>query len=196
MDNMNTSIELEQMRTQYSALKERLEMQEIVSEKLMLSVFNSKVKDIRSRSWLSYASGAFVMIVAPFVFHYNPVMNLSWWFVLGTELMMLVCILFTYVWNNDIENPSESSSLLEFAESVKLFRKRTDNWLKYVAGPLVLAWVVWMGTELYFNSEDVEQTIFLICGLLFGGAIGGVVGFLHERRTMKLCDEIIDQINS
>ncbi|MGN0201636.1 MAG: hypothetical protein ACI399_01860 [Candidatus Cryptobacteroides sp.] len=186
--------ELEQLRSDYAILKSRLEQQEIINDRLMLSTFKAKVKDIHSVRWVSYLCGLFVIAVAPFTFHSAP-LYLSWWFVGGTDLMMLVCLYVTWKYHHDLKNPSPGSqSIREFMESVKAFKARYQSWLKYSI-PMLTVWFGWMFAELYFKSPDMKMTLVLVVSLLIGGAIGGVIGYSLHRKVISRCDEILSQLD-
>ncbi|MGN1216075.1 MAG: hypothetical protein ACI4TJ_07505 [Candidatus Cryptobacteroides sp.] len=195
MDNNSFDIkELEQLRSDYALLKDRLEHQEIINDRLMVSTFKSKVKDIQSYRWVSYFCGLFVIAVAPFSFHSAP-LNLSWWFVGGTDIMMLVCIYATWRYHHDLKEPTPGSqSIKEFMESVKTFKGRYQSWLKYSI-PMIIVWFIWMLAELCFKSPDLHMTLLLAASLLLGGTVGGLVGYSLHRKVVSRCDEILSDLD-
>ena len=192
MENTNDII-LEQLRNDYSALKSKVEKQAILNEKLLQSVFQSKVKSIHSVGWTSALCGLFVILVSPLAFHYNPALNLSWAFVAGTDLMMLVCIAYTWYFHSDVKAPEAGASLKEFAQNVKTLKVRYQNWIR-VAYIMIFVWMGWMFTEMFMTTEDKTLTYFAATGLLVGAVIGGILGFRMDRNVIKNCDDIIAAI--
>lgn len=192
MENTNDII-LEQLRNDYSALKSKVEKQAILNEKLLQSVFQSKVKSIHSVGWTSALCGLFVILVSPLAFHYNPALNLSWAFVAGTDIMMLVCIAYTWYFHSDVKAPEAGASLKEFAQNVKTLKVRYQNWIR-VAYIMIFVWMGWMFTEMFMTTEDKTLTYFAATGVLVGAVIGGVLGFRMDRNVIKNCDDIIAAI--
>lgn len=192
MENTNDII-FEQLRNDYSALKSKVEKQAILNEKLLQSVFQSKVKSIHSVGWTSALCGLFVILVSPLAFHYNPALNLSWAFVAGTDLMMLVCIAYTWYFHSDVKAPEAGASLKEFAQNVKTLKVRYQNWIR-VAYIMIFVWMGWMFTEMFMTTEDKTLTYFAATGVLVGAVIGGILGFRMDRNVIKNCDDIIAAI--
>lgn len=194
MDNNSLdNKELEQLRSEYAILKSRIEKQEIINDRLMVNTFKAKVKDIHSVSWASYLSGLFVIAVAPYCFHSEP-LSMSWWFVGATDLMMLVCIYFTWRYHHDLKDPAPGSqSIREFMESVKAFKARYQSWFRFSI-PMLVVWFGWMLVELYLRSENLQITLILVASLLFGGTVGGLIGFSLHRRVVHRCDEILSDL--
>lgn len=185
---------LDQLRSDYNALKARLDEQEIINDRLLQQTFKSQLKQINNKAWASVVCGIFVIIVAPMAFHYNPAFNLSWAFVAATDVMMAVCIWFTAYWHRAVRLPDASkSSMKQFAQSVKGLKQRYQGWLKYAAA-MISAWLIWMGVELFRNSDEPRMAVFMMTGVLVGALIGGIIGLkMHFAVTAK-CDEIISQI--
>lgn len=192
MENTNDII-LEQLRNDYSALKSKVEKQAILNERLLQSVFQSKVKSIHSVGWTSALCGLFVILVSPLAFHYNPALNLSWAFVAGTDIMMLVCIAYTWYFHSDVKAPEAGASLKEFAQNVKTLKVRYQNWIR-VAYIMIFVWMGWLFTEMFMTTEDKTLTYFAATGVLVGAVIGGILGFRMDRNVIKNCDDIIAAI--
>ena len=197
MDNKNYTSEeiLEQLRNDYSSLKQQLEKQEIINERLMNNAFKSQVRNINSKAWAQVACGLFVIIVAPMALHYNPAMNLSWAFVAATDVMMAVCIAFTLLWHSKVKTPDASGcSMKEFAANVKQLKERYQGWLKYAAG-MISAWLIWMGIEIFRNADDQRLAVIALTGVLVGGLIGGLIGLRMHFKVLRECDEILSSFD-
>lgn len=192
---MENNTVLEQLRADYNILKERLDEQEIINDRLLQQTFRSQLKQINNRAWVSVVAGIFVIIVAPMAFHYNQALNLSWAFIAATDVMMAVCVGFTWYWHNAVKAPDASkSSMKQFAQSVKCLKQRYQGWLKYAA-VMITAWLAWMGIEVFSNAGDTREAVFMMTGMLIGGLIGGIIGLRMHFAVIRKCDEIISQID-
>ncbi|MBQ0144182.1 MAG: hypothetical protein KBS78_03255 [Bacteroidales bacterium] len=194
MENTGINIqELEQLRSEYAILKNRLDKQEIINDRLLMKTFKVKVKDINSVSWFTYFCGIFVIIVAPFAFHDGP-LGLSWAFIAATDVMMLFCMYITWKWHHDLKDPDSGRlSVKEFTESVRTLKLRYKSWLKY-SFAMVSVWLLWMVLEIYRNVDDPAIATTFTVSMLTGGIVGGIIGFSLHHRVVKRCDEILSQI--
>lgn len=192
MENTN-DILLEQLKKDYAQLKAQVNKQEILNDKLLSSVFKSKVKSIHSVGWVSALCGLFVVLIAPFVFHYNPVVNASWAFVAATEILMIFCMASTWYFHHGVSAPGPGESLLAFAENVKTLKVRYQNWT-YIGLTLAAIWASWLCIEIFQHTEDKKFAICFIVGLLVGGALGGFLGLKMNKDVISNCDEIINAI--
>lgn len=192
---MENNTVLEQLRADYNILKERLDEQEIINDRLLQQTFRSQLGFINKKAWVSVAAGIFVIIMAPMAFHYNPALNLSWAFIAATDVMMAVCVGFTWYWHNAVKAPDASkSSMKQFAQSVKCLKQRYQNWLKYAA-VMITAWLAWMCVEIFMKSDDTRLAVFMMTGMLVGALVGGIIGLRMHFAIISKCDEIVSQID-
>lgn len=183
----------EQLRRDYTTVKSGLDKQEIINERLLRATFAAKVKDIHSVGWISSIMGASVIVLSPLVFHYNPSVKFSWAFVIGTDIMMLVCILFNYLFHRDVKAPKAGDDLLTFARKVRKLKADYQGWVKY-ALVMILGWSVWLVTELIHNLGAAPSTYFMVAGMLAGVLVGGILGYRMDVKVVSRCDEIINSI--
>lgn len=194
MERINDNFDvLEQLRKDYSELKNRLDEQEIINDRLLRRTFEAKVRSIHSVAWTSFLCGLFVLFVAPFAFHFNPGLNASWAFVIGTDLMMIVCMTFTYLFHKNVSAPQDGDDLLTFAKNVKKLKADYQGWLKY-AVLMVTVWFGWLMYEIFQHSEDQIYAISMAVGVTVGLVIGGIVGYKMNLKVIRQCDEIIASI--
>lgn len=187
---------LEQLRSEYNALKERLANQEIASEKLLRETMKTRVRNIRSIVNVSLVCGIFVIVMSPFVFHYNPVVKASWWFIAGTILMMAFCIVMDAREKRRVrEVDAANCDLLTFSKNVKDMKNHYKNWTKW--GLLLgVLWVGWLVAEVFMHSEEPRLAISMVAGIVVGLVIGGIAGYRMNVRIVEHCDEIISQIEN
>lgn len=187
---------LEQLRSEYNALKERLANQEITSDRLLRETMKSKVRGIRSLVTVSEVCGIFVMVIAPFVFHYNPVVRASWWFIAGTEILMGFCVVMDWIFSHKLsERDAYSKDLLTFSKSVKEVRNHFKSWTKWglILGTL---WTGWLVAEVLLHSEEPKMAVSMMIGMAAGMLVGAFAGLKMNSRLVRNCDEIIAGIES
>lgn len=194
---MEETIEtLEELRADYQTLKESLAKQKIVSDRLMRQTMALKVKNMRSTVNVGVTCAALVILLSPSIFHYNPAVNASWYFVAGTVVLMLLCIWLDWKFNHKVQNTDISScNLLTFSKHVRELKSSYGNWLKWGIG-FALIWFGWLSAEVWMNTENPKMAISMITGLLCGGVVGGLIGNRMRLNIIKTCDEIISQIEA
>ena len=194
---MEETIEtLEELRADYQTLKESLAKQKIVSDRLMRQTMALKVKNMRSTVNVGVTCAALVILLSPLIFHYNPAVNASWYFVAGTVVLMLLCIWLDWKFNHKVQNTDISScNLLTFSKHVRELKSSYGNWLKWGIG-FALIWFGWLSAEVWMNAENPKMAISMITGLLCGGVVGGLIGNRMRLNIIKTCDEIISQIEA
>ena len=180
--------ELQEMREQLAALKEKMNAQEVVNNRLIRDVLSQKMKIINKNGWLSRLSGLFVITFGNFVFYQ---MGLSTWFLIGTTAMMIFCVVVTWIshsWVNSKE--IANGDLLRVAKQAYRLQKVYKNW-KYIALPMILVWVIWLGLEYAAEVKDTAMVIGMMSGSIIGGLIGGIIGFRQNKKVINELDEMI-----
>ncbi|MBO4654994.1 MAG: hypothetical protein J5644_05580 [Bacteroidales bacterium] len=182
--------ELETMRAQIALLKEKLDKETIVSEKLLRDTMRHKARSINTNAWISVAASIFVIIWAMV---YIPKEGFSWWFAGATVLMMLVCDFFTWKYHKDVNAKTMSGDLLTVAKVMKRLRDNYKKWLKYSIA-MISVWFVWLSIEFCIQLKDWRLAIVMIITLLIGLAIGGFIGLKMHNSVIRNAEEIISQI--
>ena len=183
--------ELQEMREQMAALKEKLNKQEVVNDRLIRDVLNQKMKVINKNGWFSSIAGLFVITFGNFIFYQ---MGLSTWFLIGTTVMMIFCVAVTWIshsWVNS--NEIANGDLLRVAKQAYRLQKVYKNW-KYIALPMILAWSVWLGLEYTAIVQDTTIVLVTMSGGVVGGLIGGIIGFRQNKKVINELDEMIRYI--
>lgn len=187
---------LEQMRADYQQLKERLENQEIINDRLMREAMGGKVRSMRGTVGWSVACGVFVFLTAPFIFHYNPVIKASWAFTIATMVMMAFCIFLDWKFNHKVQNTDLSNcDMLTFSKHVREMKEHYSGWIKW-AFVIIVLWAGWLIAEVLLNVEEKKLALPMIVGLLVGMIAGGIIGYNMDRKIIRTCGEIINQIEN
>lgn len=182
--------ELETMRAQIALLKEKLDKETIVSEKLLRDTMRHKARTINTNAWISVAASIFVIIWA---LAYIPKEGFSWWFAGATVLMMLVCDFFTWKYHKNVNAKTMSGDLLTVAKVMKQLRDNYKKWLKYSIA-MISVWFVWLSIEFCILLDDWRLAVVMIIALLIGLAIGGFIGLKMHNSVIRNAEEIIQQI--
>ena len=183
--------ELQEMREQMAALKEKLNKQEVVNDRLIRDVLSQKMKVINKNGWISGLCGLFVITFGNFVFYQ---MGLSTWFLIGTAAMMIFCVATTWIshsWINS--NEIANGDLLQVAKQAQRLQRVYKNW-KYIALPMTLVWATWLGLEYAAEVKDTTMVIGMMSGGVIGGLVGGIIGFRQNKKVINELDEMIRHI--
>lgn len=187
---------LEEMRADYQALKDTLARQEIITDKMLRDLMKGKVRSIKSIAMVSVTCGIFVVIMAPIVFHYNPVIRASWAFVIFTDLLMIGSIFMTWYFHRKVQGTNIANcDLLTFSKEVKALKENYRKWLRWCIIPMLL-FVAWLCIEVWLNAEYPKLAIAMIAGLVVGAVVGGIIGFFLDKKIINTCDEIITNIQN
>jgi len=189
-NNEINNSELETMRAQIALLKEKLDKETIVSDKLLRDTMRHKARNINANAWVSVGASIFVIFWA---LTFLPIEGFSWWFAGATILMMLVCDFFTWKYHKDVNAKTMNSDLLTVAKVMKQLRDNYKKWLKYSIG-LIAVWFVWFAVEYCILLSDWRVALFMIIALLVGLAIGGFIGLKMHNSVIRNAEEIISQI--
>ena len=183
--------ELQEMREQMAALKEKLNKQEVVNDRLIRDVLSQKMKVINKNGWISGICGLFVITFGNFMFYQ---MGLSTYFLIGTTIMMLFCIATTWISHRWI-NSSEivNGDLLRVAKQAQRLQRVYKNW-KYIALPMILVWATWLGLEYAAEVKDTAMVISMMSGGVIGGLVGGIIGFRQNKKVINELDEMTRHI--
>ena len=182
--------ELETMRAQIALLKEKLDKETIVSEKILRDTMRHKARTINTNAWVSVAASIFVIIWSLTTV---PSLGFSWWFAGATILMMLVCDFFTWKYHKDVNAKTMSGDLLTVAKVMKQLRDNYKKWLKY-AIVMVSVWFIWLSIEFWVQLNDWKLATIIIVASLIGGGIGGFIGLKMHNAVISNAEEIIQQI--
>lgn len=192
-NNTLVSHELEQMRSQIGMLKQKLEQQTIVNERHIRNSMKSKISDLNQTVRGTIFAGIFAVLFAPMTFY---IQGCSLLFVIGTAVMLAVCLGLTIVQKINLGRMTDlsQSNLIETAEKLSKTRTHYKEWYK-IAIPMLLAWVGWMIYEMV-NAIGIESptAIGFYCGAGVGLIIGGVIGARINRKVVQQANEILVQI--
>ena len=188
---MQNDFDLENMRQQMTTLKNKLNKQEIVNDRLMRRSMKNEVNTITRRYYIIMALGLFMIPYGYWCFVKLCGLSLFFWIV--TSIFMLICAGATYYTLRKINDPDMMNrNLVEARKRVASAKKFEANWL-FFGIPAVVLWMSWFLYETYQLHGGAVSN-----GLFWGGCIGGIIGAICglslNFRTQRQYQEIIDQI--
>lgn len=198
MENNNTNNELELLRQQMNVLKEKLDAQEIVNDRLVAKSMRKEMSWIKKYIYVQFALIPFVALIWVGV---KYILGLSWW---NYSFLMLICVVSVYIdYVVNVKALSNAdyhkNNLIETARKlVKMKRQRTIQMIVEIL--LLILWLIW--TFLEVNSAQSTATGIrqsLLQGGIIGGYIGGVIGiivaFVIFYKMQRTNDRMIEQID-
>ena len=181
----NTLIE---MQEQMQQLREKLDNQKIVNERILKKSCSQTASRLRFKANLPILFGAAAMLTAPSLLN----LGISMAFVVFTWVLMLVCIVATILTNKHI--PQMDRNLVTATEELTRFKKIHAEWIKF-AIPMVIVWIGFLCWDLFRNGEmDPILRYSFLAGVGTGIILGGILGFKIRRDQLNAADELLDQI--
>ena len=187
----NNDFDLENMRQQMTTLKNKLNQQEILNDRLMRRSMRNEVNTIARRYYVIIAVGLFMVPYGYWCFVKLCGLSLLFWIV--TCIFMLVCVGATYYTLSKINDPNMMNhNLVEARKKVASAKKFEANWL-FFGIPAVVLWLGWFMYEVYQLHGGALDNGFFWGGCI-GGIIGAICGLSLNFKTQRQYQDIIDQI--
>lgn len=187
--NDNNIQELNEMRNQLCLLKQKLNEQEIVNEKLMRKVTSERLSKINREGKIYSIIAA---ICVPINYLILQMAGTSTAFNIVTILYLLVCIGVSVYSRRGI-NPEDviNGNLVTTKKKMLSYKALCNKWLTGVA-PFLLVWFGWFMYELAADDSDFNTGA--IVGGCVGVAVGTICGIIYHKKSMKNIDSAIQEI--
>lgn len=182
--------ELDEMRQQMAILKNKLDDQTIVNDRLIRRAVKNSVSTINKR-YIVISIIAFAMIPYGYwAFVKLNGLSISLW--IAMSVMMLAVVGFCIYNGREMRRRDfTSGNLLDTKRKALAAKRRDNNWL-WFGIPMATAWAVWVGWEMAQKlGADFKFFIpfFIIC------SVGGIIlGMTVHFRTQRHFRDIIEQI--
>lgn len=189
MEEMN----FEELRNQYAILKEQLNNQEIVNDRLLRESMKLRRKDIQSTEKVVFGC----VIICIFIYPLSYFMHLwSLPFTTVTCLIVIICAIATYFMHRPVEKLNfMNDDLATVARVMAKFKKQYNNWLHYVTPALLIPWVIWGCYEVgWSHASEGSNPWLLIIPIIVGSICGALVGYKYHRKAVNAAQDIIDDI--
>lgn len=185
--------ELQEMREQLNILRDKLNNQQIVNDRLLRETMKNKVSGINKNETRVIALGIFCCLMYP-VLHY--VSYVSWTTVIATILLMVFTIGATIYIHYPLHQTNlMNADLASVARIMARFKNQYRQWLHIVCPIVITPWLAWFSYDysetmgLQGNSRWIVVGFFLFCGF-----IGFLIGYFWHRKTVNLAQDVIRQI--
>jgi len=191
MNNKELDInqELEQMRQDYAALKDRCDKQQIVNDLILRKAMKQSGGRLRFNSNLSIALGVVAVLFAFFI----PQLGLSKPFFFFTLAMMLVAIAAAVLASMHL--PKLDGDLVTAATETVRFRKIYTTWPK-IGLPIAAVWFGLFIREALKNHVAEASDIYLfVASMVVFALLGVLFGLKHRRNLLDATDELLSQID-
>lgn len=186
----NNDFELENMRQQMTTLKNKLNQQEIVSDRLIRRSMRDTAGNITRRYYFIMALCLLMIPYTYVVLVMNLGLSLAFW--IGTSIFMLVCGGATYYNCQNVTSANMmSDNLIGVGKKMARAKKFDANWL-FFGIPAVIVWLAWLVWELY--QLDADAARYCLYGVAVGAIVGAVCGIKIHTKTLRQYQDIIDQI--
>lgn len=200
MENKNIIDELELLREQMQVLRNKLDKQEIVNDKLIRNSVKSKMSWVKKFVYLEFL---LLPVLACVWFGIKEVFNLSWTNYAILMIMSTIDAIWDYrinVASFDLEKVAENNltDTLQKLISMKQMRAKSFS----IMLPLCALWLVWTGIEMWQGVGSLGEADSLMRAAGYGGFGGLIVGIpigLYAviriyRKMQRTNDELIEQI--
>lgn len=200
MENNNNMNELELMREQMQMLRNKLEKQEIVNDKLVRRTVNAKMSLIKKFVYFEFCMIPFLALLWGGIKH---MFGLSWF----NYAFMLVMSTIDAIWDYRINVTSfkagmvETNSLTEtMSKLAEMKQMRAKSF--YIMMALFVVWIIWTVIEMWMNISNSFESGSLLQSAAYGGFVGAIIGIPAGiyaalriyRKMQRTNDELISQI--
>ena len=182
--------ELERMRQDYAALKERFDKQQIINEQLMQ---NAMKKDVR-RMFLSKKTvpiGIALTLLAVILCY---VQGMAWWLTLSIIIYGVIFIPGVYwAYNGVREEEIYNGDILSTTETLRRFKKRYIIW---VTGMCLYFFAFVVAGTIYMTSMNISAELMWRRGILVALLCVGTLAleYYSAKRLLNTCDAIIERL--
>jgi len=189
--------EFEEMRQQLGILKNKLDNQTLINDKIIKQSMLNKMSFMKKYTWVSFLVLLFIYYA---YYEAREIFNLSWWFYGFTVIFMTFSVCFDAYINRVNKKDFLNGDLI--AASLQMQRMKKLRKKSLLCGISILTiWVPWLCVELYngLGLANGTKNESLFYGMMVGGGvgliIGAVIGISIYFRMQRINSDIIQQID-
>ena len=184
----NTDNTLREMQQQMQQLREKLNKEQIINERLLQKSCRQTVDRLKFKSNLPIVFAIIAILCSPAYLSFG----LSPWFLIFTCVLMLVSIVATILTNRHI--PQMDKDLVTATNELTRYKKIHAEWLKYS----IPALIVWLGCLIwdFLRNQTISKVELygFLAGISTGLILGILLGLKIRRDQLNAADELISQI--
>lgn len=183
--------QFEEMRQQMQTLKNKLDKQEIINDRLIRSSMKNTAGNIKRTYLMTIAVSILMVPYGYWAFVTLSHFSIAFW--IGTSIFMLVCGGAT-LYNKRNLNDARlmTNNLIDVRRRMACAKKFDSDWL-FFSTPAVILWLSWFMYEVYKQNHDLLSHPLFWAGCA-GGTIGAIVGLSIHFKTQRQYQKIISQI--
>jgi len=193
VNNTQHEFELEDLRQQMAAIKEKVDQQGHLNEELVKEAIQSKMKGVHRTS---FKLSLVALLCIPCYIAMRYTYNFSWPFIIVTILMLIGFVLADYLINRlDVSHMGDD--LVETARKLAQMKKNRSLSQK-IGIAVTIPWLAWFCYESFMHraiTYGTADTWGYVITCFVGGIIGFLIGMRIFRKMQRANDEMIDQIN-
>ena len=191
-NNFNDFNELDDMRQQINALRDKVNEQGRLNESLVIKTIQGKMRGVH-RTILTLA--VMVLFCIPLYIWMKYEENLSWPLIIATIVMMVGSIVSDFFINR-INVSHMGDDLVETARKLTQMKKNRRLAQKIGIG-VAIVWFIRFVYEFYNSHLDqgVAYALGYITPLIIAAIIGVVIGLIIFHKMQRANDEMINHIN-
>ena len=179
-----------EMQQQMQQLREKLESQKIVNERILRRSCGRTVDRLRIKSNAPIVAGIAGLALIPFLHHlgFSPLL------LIVTGVFLIAGIVATLITKQYI--PNLNKDLVTATTELTKFRKINADWYKYGYGvPFLLVWLGILIWDVVKNLQLGGPELYgFLCGSAIGLVIGLVLGLKNRRDILDASDDLLAQI--
>ena len=182
--------ELEQMRQDYAALKERFDKQQIINEQLMQ---NAMKKDVR-RLFLSKKTVPIGIAFAILAVILSYIQGMAWWLTLAIIIFSVIFFPGVYwAYKGVREEEIYNGDILSTTETLRRFKKR---FIILEVGICLFFFAFVVAVALFMTSMNISTELMWRRGILIALLCVGTLAleYYSARRLLNSCDDIIERL--
>lgn len=193
VNNTQHEFELEDLRQQMAAIKEKVDQQGHLNEELVKEAIQSKMKGVHRTS---FKLSLVALLCIPCYIAMRYTYNFSWPFIIVTILMLIGFVLADYLINRlDVSHMGDD--LVVTARKLAQMKKNRSMSQK-IGIAVTIPWLAWFCYESFMHraiTYGTADTWGYVITCFVGGIIGFLIGMRIFRKMQRANDEMIDQIN-
>lgn len=195
MENQETNInlELEELRREYSTLKQEIAKQNTLNEKLIMSSIRKDLRAITSKKYMSIMA-AFIAIPLIIILSLDLDFRLPF-IIISVAWMLAMCVGNFIRFSNLSIDSLFSSTTQTFLEEMKRRKTGQFRWVR-IHFSLMILWVGYFIGELIRTGLPKDEFLPMIGGCVLGLAIGLTIGLKVHNRIIGAYEGIILELEN
>lgn len=183
-----TDKEFQEMRQQMDLLKEKLNRQEVVNEKLMRKTVESRLQRISFNRKIKRVYMILCIVFLPWLL--IGTMGLPIWFGLATVAFIAVSLVYHEGFMEHISTDDLNRlSLKQINEKAIRLKEQSARWI-WISIPMLTAWMIAFFYVVLHRSNFETEGQYILYGMGFGIIIGACLGFIIYKKQQRMIDDL------